>query len=81
VNDLKRERNIFRDYFRNIIDIIIYNHPKTLSKLKRACRGGTMKATRVKFSTSDLMKCERIRKHKKPHKTRRRAKKGYKSNF
>jgi len=73
VEDLKRERNIFRDYFRNIIDIIIYNHPKTLSKMKRAYRGngssGTMRATRVKFSTSDLMKCERVRKHKKTHKT------------
>ena len=79
VEDLKRERNIFRDYFRNIIDIIIYNHPKTLSKMKRACRGsggsGTMKATRVKFSTSDLMKCDRMRKYKKPHKTNKRAKK------
>jgi hypothetical protein len=79
VEDLKRERNIFRDYFRNIIDIIIYNHPKTLSKMKRSSRGssgsGTMRATRVKFSTSDLMKCERMRKNKKHRKTHKREKK------
>ena len=70
IDELKRERNIFRDYFRNIIDIIIYNHPKTLSKLKRGVgasssvskkiHGAT--ATRSRFSTSDLMKCARIRK-------------------
>ena len=65
VEELKRERNI--------LDIIIYNHPKTLSKMKRACRGvgKTMKSTRVKFSTSDLMKCDRMRKHKKVHVTKR----------
>jgi hypothetical protein len=46
--------------------------------MKRACRGaGRMKATRVKFSTSDLMKCERVRKHKKHHKTHKREKKGW----
>jgi hypothetical protein len=67
VEELKRERNIFRDYFRNIIDIIIYNHPKTVSKMKGSGSyrvGKTMKSTRVKFSTSDLMKCDRMRKHK-----------------
>ncbi len=56
IEELKRERNIFRDYFRNIIDIIIYNHPKTLSKLKRG-RSVSKKihgvaATRSRFSTS-----------------------------
>ena len=73
VEELKRERNIFRDYFRNIIDIIIYNHLKTVSKMKRSSRGvgKTMKSTRVKFSTSDLMKCDRMRKHKKVHATKR----------
>jgi hypothetical protein len=74
VEDLKRERNIFRDYFRNIIDIIIYNHPKTVSKLKSDHRA---RATRVRFSTSDMMKCERIRKHKKPHKTHKRSMRRY----
>ena len=74
VEDLKRERNIFRDYFRNIIDILVYNHPKTVSKLKREHRA---RSTRVKFSTSDIMKCERIRKHKKPHKTHKRGMKRY----
>jgi hypothetical protein len=69
IDELKRERHIFRDYFRNIIDIIIYNHPKTLSKLKRGNSRGVSKkihgvaATRSRFSTSDLMKCARIRKH------------------
>jgi hypothetical protein len=82
IDELKRERNIFRDYFRNIIDIIIYNHPKTLSKLKRGCRGsmGVSKkihgaaaaATRSRFSTSDLMKCARIRKHSSRRRTHRR---------
>jgi len=79
VDDLKREKHIFRDYFQNIINIVIYNHPKTLSRLKKSSR--KMRATRVKFSTSDLMKCERIRKHKKHHKTHKREKKGYRSNF
>ena len=83
VEDLKRERNIFRDYFRNIIDIIIYNNPRTLSKMKGSFNmGKTMRATRVKFSTSDLMKCERIRKYKKHNRrgnrTHNRTKKGYK---
>lgn len=67
IDELKRERHIFRDYFRNIIDIIVYNHPKTLSKLKRG-RSVSKKihgaaSTRSRFSTSDLMKCARIRKH------------------
>jgi hypothetical protein len=84
IDDLKRERNIFRDYFRNIIDIVVYNHPKTLSKLKRGCRGsmGVSKkiygaattATRSRFSTSDLMKCARIRKHSSRRRTHRRRK-------
>ena len=82
IDELKRERNIFRDYFRNIIDIIIYNHPKTLSKLKRGCRGNmgvskkihTSTATRSRFSTSDLMKCARIRKHSSRRRTHRRRK-------
>ena len=82
IDELKRERNIFRDYFRNIIDIIIYNHPKTLSKLKRGCRGSmgvskkihTSTATRSRFSTSDLMKCARIRKHSSRRRTHRRRK-------
>jgi hypothetical protein len=79
VDDLKREKNIFRDYFRNIIDIVIYNHPKTLSKLKRGGVGGnkTIRTTRVKFSTSDLMKCERIRKHKNNRKTHKRYKRSF----
>ena len=76
VDDLKREKHIFRDYFRNIIDIVIYNHPKTLSKLKRGGGGDggnkTIRTTRVKFSTSDLMKCARIGKHKNNHKTYKR---------
>jgi hypothetical protein len=84
IDELKRERHIFRDYFRNIIDIIIYNHPKTLSKLKRggsSARGVSKKihgvsASRSRFSTSDLMKCARIRKHSSSsrprHRTRRR---------
>ena len=74
IEELKRDRNIFRDYFRNIIDIIVYNHPKTLSKMKGSVSyrvGKTMKSTRVKFSTSDLMKCDRMRKHKKVHATKR----------
>lgn len=76
IDELKRERHIFRDYFRNIIDIIVYNHPKTLSKLKRG-RSVSKKihgvaATRSRFSTSDLMKCARIRKHSSKNKTRRR---------
>ena len=80
VDDLKREKHIFRDYFRNIIDIVIYNHPKTLSKLKRAHSGNrTIRTSRVKFSTSDLMKCERIRKHKNNRKTHKRDKRGFKS--
>jgi hypothetical protein len=79
IDELKRERNIFRDYFRNIIDIIVYNHPKTLSKLKRGrgvskkIRGGMAgvgAATRSQFSTSDLMKCARIRKHSSHRTTR-----------
>ena len=84
IDDLKRERNIFRDYFRNIIDIVVYNHPKTLSKLKRGCRGsmGVSKkihgaatiATRSRFSTSDLMKSARIRKHSSRRRTHRRRK-------
>uniref|UniRef100_A0A6C0EZM9 Nudix hydrolase domain-containing protein n=1 Tax=viral metagenome TaxID=1070528 RepID=A0A6C0EZM9_9ZZZZ len=84
VDDLKREKHIFRDYFRNIIDIVIYNHPKTLSKLKRGGGGvggvggnKTIRTTRVKFSTSDLMKCERIRKHKNHRKTHKRGKRGF----
>lgn len=78
IEELKRERNIFRDYFRNIIDIIIYNHPKTLSKLKRGrsvskkIRGAA--ATRSRFSTSDLMKCARIRKHSSRRRTHRKRK-------
>lgn len=81
IDELKRERSIFRDYFRNIIDIIIYNHPKTLSKLRRGGRGVSKKirgaaaaaATRSRFSTSDLMKCARIRKHSSSrHRTHRR---------
>jgi hypothetical protein len=76
IDELKRERNIFRDYFRNIIDIIIYNHPKTLSKLKRG-RSVSKKihgvaASRSRFSTSDLLKCARIRKHSSKNKTRRK---------
>ena len=82
IDELKRERNIFRDYFRNIIDIVIYNHPKTLSKLKRGAsvskkiHGGVAgAATRSRFSTSDLMKCARIRKHsssrRRTHRRRR----------
>ena len=63
VDDLKREKHIFRDYFQNIIDIVIYNHPKTLSKLKRMAPN-VARATRTKFSTSDLMKCARIGKKK-----------------
>ena len=81
IDELKRERNIFRDYFRNIIDIVVYNHPKTLSKLRRG-GGKAMSvskkihgATRSRFSTSDLMKCARVRKHSSPssskNKTRR----------
>ena len=71
IDELKRERNIFRDYFRNIIDIIIYNHPKTLSKLKRGGASVSKKihgvaTTRSRFSTSDLMKCARVRKHSSP---------------
>ena len=82
VDDLKRDKHIFRDYFRNIIDIVIYNHPKTLSKLKRRHISNKMiRTSRMKFSTSDLMKCERIRKHKNHHKTHKREKKGFKSNF
>lgn len=80
IDELKRERNIFRDYFRNIIDIIIYNHPKTLSKLKRGSsvskkiNGGVVGvATRSRFSTSDLMKCARIRKHSSSHRRTRRT--------
>jgi hypothetical protein len=78
IDELKRERNIFRDYFRNIIDIIIYNHPKTLSKLKRG-RSVSKKisgaaATRSRFSTSDLMKCARIRKHSSRRRTHRKRK-------
>jgi 8-oxo-dGTP pyrophosphatase MutT (NUDIX family) len=62
VDDLKREKHIFRDYFQNIIDIVIYNHPKTLSKMKRMSGRGVSRATRVKFSTSDLLRCARTRK-------------------
>lgn len=82
IDELKRERNIFRDYFRNIIDIIVYNHPKTLSKLKR-CGGGVSKkihgvtaaATRSRFSTSDLMKCARVRKYSSSRRRTRRRRK------
>ena len=63
VDDLKREKHIFRDYFQNIIDIVIYNHPKTLSKLKKMAPN-VARATRTKFSTSDLMKCARVGKKK-----------------
>jgi NUDIX domain len=75
VNDLKREKNIFRKYFQNIINIIIYKNSKTLSKLKKLCRGRcrTPKITRVKFSTSDMVKCERIKKQYKS-KTRKISK-------
>jgi hypothetical protein len=66
VDDLKREKHIFRDYFQNIIDIVIYNHTKTLSKLKNA--SVKMRSTRAKFSTSDLMKCARVGKKNKTHK-------------
>jgi len=72
VDDLKREKHIFRDYFQNIIDIVIYNHPKTLSKLKNMAPN-VAKATRMKFSTSDLMKCARVGKKKTgKHCSRRR---------
>jgi hypothetical protein len=72
VDDLKREKHIFRDYFQNIIDIVIYNHPKTLSKLK-SMAPNVAKATRTKFSTSDLMKCARVGKKKTgKHCSRRR---------
>lgn len=75
VNDLKREKNIFRSYFRNIINIIIYNHSKTLSKLRKMCckRGKKTRASRVKFSTSDLMKCDRLKKYKKTRKVTKKT--------
>jgi hypothetical protein len=78
IDELKRERHIFRDYFRNIIDIIVYNHPKTLSKLKRGRSVSKkihgMAATRSRFSTSDLMKCARVRKHSSSRTRRTRRK-------
>jgi hypothetical protein len=77
VDDLKREKHIFRDYFQNIIDIVIYNHPKTMSKLKNMAPN-VVKATRSKFSTSDLMKCARVGKKKTgKHCSRRRRRQNH----
>jgi hypothetical protein len=77
VDDLKKEKHIFRKYFQNIIDIIIYKNSKTLSTLKKMCRSRSRmpKITRVKFSTSDIVKNDRIKKHNNRNKTRKIMKK------
>ena len=64
VDDLKKNRNIFREYYRNVIDIIINNDKKTLSKLKRSSKP-------VKVATSFMRSRKSMNKNSK-NKTKRK---------
>ena len=67
-DDLKKNRNIFREYYRHVIDIIVNNDKKTLGKLKRNSKPVKV-ATRFNYSKSKGQKqkksVQKTRKNRK----------------